>query len=73
MAYVPSRNLEKPGPEVKEFKRRTVQKMITEGPEPTKGYFIDKDTLVCGINPYTGYSYLHYREYRLDKVPWGIP
>ena len=71
MAYVPSRNLVKPVPEEKEYRRRTVQKMIIEGPEPAKGFYIDKDTMVYGTNPFTGYSYLYYREYRLGKVPWG--
>ena len=70
VSYVPSRNLDKPVPEVKEYKRRTVRKILTEGPEPTEGFYIDKSSIVQGINPYTGYSYLYYSEYRLNKAPW---
>ncbi|MBR3762219.1 MAG: hypothetical protein IKK59_05695 [Lachnospiraceae bacterium] len=70
-SYVPSRNLEKPVPEVKEYKRRTVQKILVEGPEPSEGFYIDKGSIRQGLNPYTGYSYLYYTEYRLGKVPWG--
>ena len=70
VSYVPSRNLDKPVPEVKEYKRRTVHKILMEGPKATEGFYIDKNSVKQGINPYTGYSYLYYSEYRLGKVPW---
>ena len=70
-AYSPSRNLDKPVPEIKEYKRRTVQKILAEGPEPSEGFYIDKSSIVQGLNPFTGYSYLYYTEYRIGKVPWG--
>lgn len=64
-AYVPSRNLEKPVPEKKTYLRRTVEKLIEEGPEPTPGFYIDKSSIVSGVNVYTGMSYLHYTEIRV--------
>lgn len=63
--YVPSRNLKKPKPKIKKFKRRTMRKVLTEGPKPTKGFYIDKDSIYKGVNPYTGRSYYHYIEYRI--------
>lgn len=62
--YSCSRNLIRPEPERKEFKRRTVQKMLTEGIKPTEGYYIVTDSIETGVNPYTGMSYIHYRERR---------
>ncbi len=75
MMYVPSRNLDKPVPVIKEYKRRTAHKILAEGPAPAEGFYIDKSSIRQGLNPYTGYSYLYYTEYRLGKVPWveGIP
>lgn len=69
-SYHPSRNLEKPVPEIKEYKRRTVEKILREGPVPEKGYCIDKKSIRQGINPYTGYSYLYYSETKAGQVPW---
>ena len=60
--YSTSRNLIRPVAEHKEYKRHTVRKLLTEGPEPEPGYYIDKDSVYQGINPYTGMSYLFYRE-----------
>lgn len=62
-----SRNLVRPQPERKKYTRRTMRKMIEEGPTPTPGYYIDKDSIVQGVNPYTGMSYLYYTEYRLKE------
>lgn len=72
-SYVPSRNLEKPVPEIKEYKRRTVYKLLTEGPEPAEGFCIDKSSIKQGINPYTGYSYMYYTEYRIKPLGDGVP
>lgn len=63
--YVPSRNLQKPSPESKTYFRRTVEKLVKNGPVASDGYYIDRDSIVKGKNPYTGMSYLHYTEVRL--------
>lgn len=57
-----SRNLIRPVPERREYKRRTVKKIILEGPTPTAGYYILAKSYVCGINPYNGMSYIRYTE-----------
>lgn len=64
IAYSSSRNLARPVPERKEYKRRTVRKLIEDGPKATPGYYIPKDKIVSGVNPYTGMSYLYYTEVR---------
>ncbi len=61
-----SRNLVRPVPEIKEYKVRTVKKIIEEGPKPTKGYYIDWDSIVKGVNPFTGLSYIKYSEIKLE-------
>ena len=65
--YHPSRNLVRPQPEKKKYHRWTVRKLIEEGPKPTPGFYIVPDSVVSGVNPYTGMSYLHYEEERLKK------
>lgn len=72
-SYTPSRNLVHPEPERTVYRRRTVKKMLEEGPEPTEGYYIDKNTLVSGVNRYTGMSYLRYTEVRINEIQSGIP
>lgn len=66
IAYSSSRNLQRPVPERKEYKRRTVRKMIEDGPKPTPGYYIDKSSIISGVNKYTGMSYLYYTEIKID-------
>ena len=66
ISYSSSRNLIRPEPERKEYSRRTVRKLITDGPCATKGYYIDKSSIYHGINPYTGMSYFYYREIKID-------
>ena len=66
--YSTSRNLVRPEPERKVYSRWTMRKLIEEGPKPTPGYYIDKNSIVCGINPYTGMSYYHYTEYRINPI-----
>ncbi len=65
--YSSSRNLIRPQPERKVYGRWTMRKILDEGPKPTKGYFIDKNSIVCGVNQYTGMSYLYYTEVRIRK------
>ena len=67
VAYSTSRNLIRPEPEIKPYWRRTVEKIIREGPKPTPGYAIDPNTIVSGVNPYTGMSYLRYEEIKLER------
>ena len=64
--YSCSRNLKKPEPERKYYRRWTVKKLLGEGPVAKPGYYIDKDSIVQGENRYTGYSYLKYTEVRLE-------
>ena len=71
ISYSCSRNLAEPVPEKKTYSRRTVRKIIDEGPQPTPGYEIDKNSIVQGINPVTGMSYIHYTEYKVRKTRWN--
>lgn len=64
--YNPSRNLVKPEPATKEYKRRTVKKIVEEGPVARPGYYIDKGSVYMGVNPVTGMSYIYYTEIRLQ-------
>jgi len=69
-----SRNLIRPEPQVKEVKHFTMRPILEYGPKPKKGYYIDKDSIVSGINPYTGLSYLKYTEIRIrGKTERGYP
>ncbi|MCM1090572.1 MAG: hypothetical protein NC092_04545 [Butyrivibrio sp.] len=60
-----SRNLTRPEPEVREYGHWTMRKVLADGPKPGKGYYIDPDSIICGVNPVTGMSYLQYIEYEL--------
>lgn len=60
-----SKNLIRPEPEVKEYHHRTMRKIIEYGPESEPGFYIDEDSIVVGVNPYTGMSYFRYTEYRI--------
>lgn len=69
-SYSSSRNLVRPQPERRSYSRRTMRKLVeqvrTQGrPEPSPGYYIDMESVRCGVNPYTGMSYLHYTECRI--------
>lgn len=69
-----SRNLIRPEPEEKTYGHWTMRRMVEEGPEPTEGYYIDQDSIVSGVNPYTGMSYLQYAEYRIrGRTGKGVP
>ncbi len=63
--YSPSRNLIRPVPEKHTYKRRTLRRLFEYGPEPSKDCYIDKNSIVCGTNPYTGMSYYRYTEVRI--------
>ena len=60
-----SRNLIRPEPQVKDVKHFTMRAIIENGPKPQKGYCIDRDSIVSGVNPHTGLSYLKYTEVRI--------
>lgn len=60
-AYSCSRNLISPKLDVKEYKRRKVP----SEPKPSKGFYIVPESIVRGVNPFNGLSYLKYIELRL--------
>ena len=66
--YGCSRNLEHPEPERKSYRKKTVRRLLTEGPKPSPGFYIDKESVHIGINPYTGTSYMSYSEIRLEQI-----
>ncbi|MCI7040583.1 MAG: hypothetical protein MR992_00350 [Lachnospiraceae bacterium] len=66
--YSSSRNLIRPAPERKEYKRRTLKKLIEEGMKASEGFWIDKNSIYQGTNPFTGFSYLHYTECRIKTI-----
>jgi hypothetical protein len=68
ISYSSSRNLIRPEPERKAYTRWTMRKLIENGPKPTPGYYIDPDSVHCGVNPYTGMSYFQYTEYRIKEL-----
>ena len=69
--YSCSKNLVTKEPERKKYYRWTVRKIIKNGPEPTLGYYIDPESVVCGVNKYTGLSYLRYTEIRIKPLERG--
>lgn len=60
-----SRNLIRPEPKRKKYSHWTMRRILENGPKPRDGFFIDKDSIICGINPYTGMSYYKYTEIRI--------
>lgn len=71
--YSASRNLIRPEPVRKEYSHNTMRRLIEEGPNPSPGYFIDHDSIVSGVNAFTGMSYLHFTEIKLDPPKRGRP
>lgn len=62
-SFSTSRNLKRPKPdEQKRYTRRTMERAVKEGPKPTPGYYIDKDSIRIGVNKVTGWSYMYYTE-----------
>lgn len=64
--YSTSRNLKRPVAEKRAYRRWTVRRLIENGPKPRPGYYIDKNSIISGVNRYTGMSYYRYREIRID-------
>lgn len=66
--YGRSRNLKKPEPKKKVYSNWTMNAFMEgEDPKPSKGFYVDKDSIHRGINPYTGLSYIYYTEYRIGR------
>lgn len=63
--YSCSRNLVEPKPERKKYMHWTMRKLLEKGPTPEPGFYIVKDSIVQGVNPFTGMSYLQYEERRI--------
>lgn len=61
--YSCSRNLKRPTAERKIMKR----KHWLEEPRIPKGYFLDKNSIHEGINPFTGYRYRYYTFIKLKR------
>lgn len=66
-SYSSSKNLIRPQPERREYRRWTLRELVEKGPKPTPGYYIDKNSIVSGVNRYTGMSYYRYTEYRIER------
>ena len=71
--YSCSRNLTRPVPETKEYSRRTMREVFNHDLIPEKGFYIDKNSIRRGINPFTGMSYLSYQEVKLKKEQHSEP
>lgn len=67
MSFNTSRNLIRPVAEKKVYGHWTMKKILRDGPKPTPGYYIDKNSIIKGINPFTGMSYYHYTEVKICK------
>ncbi len=67
VSYSTSKNLVRPQPERKEYRRWTLKDLVENGPKPTPGYYIDKNSIVWGVNRYTGMGYYRYTEYKIKK------
>lgn len=61
--YSCSRNLEMPVPKTEII--RKAKKWLPD-PKPVKGYYIDKDTVYNGVDPFTGREYQKYTMVRLS-------
>lgn len=74
ISYSTSRNLIRPEDvrRRKKYSHWTMRKIISDGPKPKPGYYIDKNSIRTGINPYTGMSYYYYSEVRI-KSRWESP
>lgn len=63
--YTCSRNIERP-----QMKRESVSaRLLLEDPKPVKGYYIDKESVHKGVNPFTGRIYLEYVMVSIDPRP----
>jgi len=65
--YSCSRNLITPEP-VREI---IDSKTFSKNPKPYKGYYIDKNSIVEGVNPVTGHKYQHYTMIKIKSKGGG--
>ena len=70
LRYSTSKNLIRPEDvfdknDKKRYSHWTMRKIIQEGPKPREGFYIDKNSIRTGINPFTGMSYFYYTEIRI--------
>ena len=63
-----SRNLVRAEPVRKVYRHWTMRKILENGPKPTPGYYIDKDSIRAGVNRFTGFSYYKYTEVRIGQI-----
>ena len=63
-----SRNLDRPQAARREYRHWTMRRILEQGPKPTPGYYIDKESIIAGVNPFTGLSYFKYTEIRIQPV-----
>lgn len=68
LAVQSSRNLIQPEPEVKKYTHWTMRRILENGPKPEPGYYIDPESIISGINPCTGLSYLYYTEIKIEDA-----
>ena len=67
-SYSTSKNLIRPEPiEHRRYYRWTLERTIRDGPKPTPGYYIDKDSIRIGVNRFTGMSYMYYTEHLIKR------
>lgn len=66
--YGCSRNLIEPETETKVYTKKTVEEIIRYGVKADEGYYLDKDSVYIGVNPYTGYSYIFYRQHKIRSA-----
>lgn len=67
--YSCSRNLVRPVPVTEIIKK--ANKWAAD-PRPIKGYYIDKDSVYNGVNPFTGREFQRYTMIRLDDDTGGL-
>lgn len=65
--YSRTRNMIVPVPDIRKYHHWTMRKVLKDLQEgkATEGYYIDKDSICQGVNPFTGLSYLYYSEHRI--------
>lgn len=73
LSITSSKNLIRPEPEHHVYKHWTMRKLLENGPKQTPGFYIEKESLYQGINPYTGMSYLKYTEVRIKTEGRASP
>ncbi len=71
--YSCSRNLEEPIPEREEKSHKTMRSIFNSDLQPHEGFYIDKDSIIKGINYVTGMTYLQYEEKRCTPEYWSEP